>query len=283
MRLLAWFFHLMRGTAYILRKGSTLGRLPMLCCFLRIQCKGELLQLFGRNLRDEKLWKQNLHFSDYPSFLMLFGQVFLNDEYFFKSETDRPFVIDCGANVGMSIAYILSSYPQARILAFEADPDNFAILQINRERNNWQNVEILNLALQEREATVHFYARGAGSMVGSVRSQPAAGAVTVRDVQGVRLSSFIDKTVDFIKMDIEGSEEAVLEDLVESGKIGNVKEMVIEYHHHFTPGENRLGGFLSILERAGFGYHLKAPWNTPFSRIEQEQPMMIGAYREPMG
>jgi FkbM family methyltransferase len=229
-------------------------------------------------LNGRESWTHNLHFSDYASFATLFEQVFLSDDYFFQTETAEPYVIDCGANVGMSIAYVLSHYPQAHILAFEADPDNFAILQTNRERNNWQHVEILNLALQEREATVPFYSGGAGSMVGSVRS--AVGMV--REVQGVRLSGFIDQAVDFLKMDIEGSEDAVLEDLVESGKMRAVHEMVIEYHHHFTPGENRLGRFLLALEHAGFGYHLKAPWTTPFSSREQAQALMIGAYREPM-
>ena len=40
-------------------------------------------------------------------------------------------IVDCGANIGMTALYMAGRYPNARIIAVEADPQNFAILSHN--------------------------------------------------------------------------------------------------------------------------------------------------------
>jgi hypothetical protein len=67
----------------------------------------------------------------------------------------------------------------------------------------------------------------------------------------VRLSSYLDEPVDFLKINIEGAE---WEALADSGdRLQLVNEMVIEYHH--LPGLPRtLHDILSLLHRQGFEY-----------------------------
>ena len=89
--------------------------------------------------------------------------------------------------------------------------------------------------------------------------------------------------VDFLKMDIEGAEEKVLRNLLETDKLPLVKEMVLEYHHHLTPDEDRLGTFLEMLERSKFGYQLKAPLAAPFPRGEFQGMLIYGYRRELAG
>ena len=60
---------------------------------------------------------------------------------------------------------------------------------------------------------------------------------TVR-VPAVRLSRYVTKPVDFLKLDVEGSELPVLRDLVSSGTIAQIRQMVIEFHHHMSPAED---------------------------------------------
>ena len=72
---------------------------------------------------------------------------------------------------------------------------------------------------------------------------------------------------------------AILEDLIEAGKLARVRRIIGEYHHHVKPDEDRLGEFLTLLERAGFGYHLHAPLPPPFPE-RQAQNFMFSAYRK---
>jgi hypothetical protein len=81
-----------------------------------------------------------------------------------------------------------------------------------------------------------------------------------------------------LKMDIEGSEHDVLEDLVESGKLSSIRRMTMEYHHHVQRHDDRLGKLLSRLEDAGFGYHICAPLALPFPH-DETQNFMLRAYR----
>ena len=79
------------------------------------------------------------------------------------------------------------------------------------------------------------------------------------EVRGGRLSSYIQRPVDLLKIDIEGAEHRVIADLAEAGSLALVRRMIIEYHHHVEPTEDRLGEMLSRLEAAGFGYQIAAP------------------------
>src|ERR1035441_6582175 len=88
-------------------------------------------------------------------------------------------------------------------------------------------------------------------------------------VRTVRLSDYITEDVDLLKLDVEGSEMAILEDLMAAGKLERVRQIIGEYHHHVKPDEDRLGEFLSLLERAGFGYHLCAALPLPFPQRQE--------------
>jgi len=71
------------------------------------------------------------------------------------------------------------------------------------------------------------------------------------EVSCVRLRSFLTEPVDFLKMNIEGSEWDVLAD--SEDRLSNVNAMVIEYHH--LPGLPRtLHKILELLHRQGFEY-----------------------------
>ena len=84
-------------------------------------------------------------------------------------------------------------------------------------------------------------------------------------VNSRKLSQFLDRDVDLLKMDIEGAEEDVLHELATSGKLRFVKRMHVEYHHHIDPRKNALSRILKILEDNGLGYQIRtipAEWPT---------------------
>lgn len=77
------------------------------------------------------------------------------------------------------------------------------------------------------------------------------------------LSRYITDQVDLLKLDIEGAEERVLEELSQNNKLQNINQIICEFHHHIDTGIDRLSRTLKILEDAGFGYQLMAYTKTP--------------------
>ena len=43
----------------------------------------------------------------------------------------KPLLVDCGANIGASVAWFSARFPQAHIIAIEPAADNFSFLEIN--------------------------------------------------------------------------------------------------------------------------------------------------------
>ncbi len=99
------------------------------------------------------------------------------------------------------------------------------------------------------------------------------------EVAVTKLSQYINEPVDLLKMDIEGAETAVLNDLQKSEKLSLINKMIIEYHHHLEEDEDNLSSFLGTLESAGFGYQLQSKLSRPLqSKIYQD--ILIYAYRK---
>jgi hypothetical protein len=101
-------------------------------------------------------------------------------------------------------------------------------------------------------------------------------------VQQVKLSSFIDRELHFLKLDVEGAEDAVLHDLVTSGAIGKIDQMVVEYHHHIDKDEDEFSDFLGKLEESGFGYQISTsyPFDARVRRGNTFQDVQVYAYRK---
>ena len=96
------------------------------------------------------------------------------------------------------------------------------------------------------------------------------------------LSGFIEGDVDLLKLDVEGAETRVLQDLAKSGKLVSIRQMVLEYHHNL-PGERPdMSSFLRILEENQFRYQILT-----FGALEAVpegfQDLMIYACRSHVG
>lgn len=275
-----WLWRLGSNCGLIYRRGHSHGRVPILAAYLKIELKRYFLaQLLGRKMTSESVLGYQIHFFDYETFAILFEEVYVPDVYYFASSSPQPFVIDCGSNIGLAVLYFKKLYPDCKITAFEADDVTFKMLERNISANGLKNVTLVNKAVYDSKGTTTFYFAPdrPGSLVGSARHESLAKS-EAKSVETDILSDYIGGDVDFLKMDIEGAEEKVLRNLLDTDKLPFVKEMVLEYHHHLTPEEDRLGIFFEMLERSKFGYQLKAPLASPFPRGEF-QGMLIYGYR----
>ena len=214
--------------------------------------------------------------------MYLYGGVFLGGEYHFDTDCQRPFIVDCGANIGMATLYFKRLYPDCSVLAFEPNPAIADMFEWNISTNELSDVELVRAALGNScDSYVDLFLdpRLRGGLTSTTES--ASAGSTVQRVSNRQLSGHLDRHVDLLKLDVEGAEHAVLADLLESGKIDLVRRMAIEYHHHLTPDDDRLGQLLSLLEAADFGYHVSTRTRPPGRG--QYQDVSLDVYRKGAG
>jgi FkbM family methyltransferase len=230
---------------------------------------------------EENVLGAHMRVPDYPAFAGLFSEIFVRRDYSFESRSQAPLILDCGSNIGMSVLFFKQLYPESRIIAFEPDRRTFAVLQINVRKNQFMNVELHNKAVYPDDGIINFYSEPdhVGSVTMSTARERFPGrAVDCQQVEAVRLSPFIQGEVDLVKMDIEGAEGLVMQELAKAGKLKWIKEIFVEYHHHLNPLEDHLSDMLRLFEANGFGYQIHCSFKRPFTR-DEFQDIQIYAYR----
>lgn len=216
---------------------------------------------------------------DSASFVSAHKAIFQDEIYKFKTDNPKPYILDCGANIGLSVIYFKKLYPDSVISAFEPDKKAFDALKFNVNSFNLKDVELINKALWREETSIKFFSQGADGGRIALENDDK----NIVEIDTLRLKSFIDKPIDLLKLDIEGAETAVLEDSRES--LGNVKNLFVEYHS-FINKEQGLDKLLKILKEAGFRYyiqHVGVDSLHPFTKINStlgmDNQLNVFAYR----
>lgn len=215
----------------------------------------------------------------YDVLLYLFREIFLLKSYYFESNKHNPVILDCGANIGMAVLYFKKIFPQAKIVAFEPNPSAFAALQRNVQGNNLQDVTLVNAGLSNAPGRLRFYTgESAASLVGSIRQDRAEGKSVEVDV--TLLSQYIrDHKADVVKMDVEGAEWMIMEDLVATDTLHLPGQYLMEYHHQINQEAARLSVFLQMFEERGFDYNLWAQ----YEQLGTFQDVVLHFYKHDLG
>ena len=202
----------------------------------------------------------------------LFEEVFLGGEY--AVDLGRaPHIIDGGANIGLSVLYFRRRHPDSTIVAFE--PSRIAFEHLRHNAAGLERVRLEQAALGGQDGTLELWTDGTDTVHAGVHARGASDHTETVPVR--RLSPFIDRPVDLLKLDIEGAEGDVLAELVQSRAIANVASMVVEFHHHLCA--TSLGRFLSMMEGAGFGVQIATSENSPVLPPNAYQDVYVYAYR----
>ena len=207
-----------------------------------------------------------IEYVDKSSFLSMFNEIFERKIYQFQSikKDVTPFIIDCGANIGLSLIYFKQNYPNCNIVAFEPDPFIFNVLKRNIDKINNSGIELINACLDEKDGVISFFSEGSdGGRIAESNDNR-----NLIDVRAVTLYNYINKIVDFLKIDIEGAEYLVLKNIED--KLHLVKNIFVEYHS-FTNSPQQLGEILLILKNAGFRYYIETTGvksRDPYLKIE---------------
>lgn len=181
-----------------------------------------------------KIGSFSVYYRNLPELQKIKKHLFEEEEYYFKSKRRDPNIIDCGSHIGLAILYFKSIYPDSSITGFEPNIDNFKILKKNIRINNLRKVKVIHAALSDKVGLERFWRNSLGNgpwtwgdtIISGM--QKAGGGMTVVRVKGVKLSDYIVKPVDLLKLDIEGAEQKVLSEIEK--KLYLVNKIIMEFH-----------------------------------------------------
>jgi FkbM family methyltransferase len=224
----------------------------------------------AKNSLNEKMLDYKVSFPHRSIFFGLFNELFLNELYGTKKSNEELVIIDCGANIGMSMLYFKWRFPNASVVCIEPNPESIEYLKKNIEQNNLSNVSILPFALGSEEGKLPFYvdtnvkaSSGASLTKQIVLKSKQISEINV-DIK--RLSQCITGPIDLLKVDVEGSEGAVFEDLEKEQKLSHIKQIYLEYHFDGVHMKYPLSKLLSLFDRNGFRYVINSPLTFPLQK-----------------
>ncbi|MDX1463931.1 MAG: FkbM family methyltransferase, partial [Marinirhabdus sp.] len=140
-------------------------------------------------------------------------------------------VLDIGAHIGY-YTDLFSRLVQShgKVYAFEASPENYPILINNLAARRRTNVVAHHRALSDQNGVLNLYVSPGHSNHSLVEGYTEAEETV--PVQAVRLDDFLPgEKIDFLKMDVEGSEPRVLEGMRKIIQASEDLIMLVEYNY----------------------------------------------------
>jgi FkbM family methyltransferase len=214
----------------------------------------------------------------------VFSRAFAQGQYPSDHLTDLMFqlvqrgdtVLDLGAHVGtFSLA---AAALGCRVLAVEASPSNVALLEKSVSRNGFENMRVVPVAVADRAGVVQFIPDGPFGVV----CTPSANrpSVSVRAVTVDQLLADIGwQQVDFIKMDVEGSEIAAVRGMARLLARPDAPPIIYESNGHtlglFGQTINQLK---RSLEQFGYRNYLVESGRLMPVRARDLQPLVVIDY-----
>ncbi|GAA4883858.1 hypothetical protein GCM10023311_02660 [Flaviramulus aquimarinus] len=207
--------------------------------------------------------------ADGASYAFMFNEIFQEHIYKFNTSNRTPYIIDGGANIGMSTIYLKTQFPESKIVSFEPDEGIFKIFKKNIETFGFKDVSLINKGLWNEDTQLSFNSEGAD-----------AGAISFKDIKSktlntvkvVDLNPYLNQSVDFLKLDIEGAETVVLKSI--ESNLHFVERIFIEYHSYIDE-EQTIGEIVEILKKNNFRLYISAGLSSkaPFVRVNTYRDM----------
>jgi FkbM family methyltransferase len=201
---------------------------------------------------------------DSSSVNYLFKEIFIKQEYRVDNLPTNPVIFDCGSNIGTSILYFKKIYPSAKIIGFEANPSVYQLLEKNILHQGLTDVAVFPIALYNQDTELTFFTSSKNeNLTGSILHK--RGGERAIQVKAQKLSQFFApyEKVDVVKIDVEGAEWNILEDLVASQTLKKTQNYLIEYHLNIRGEQGDLSQFIKIFEDHGYGYSIRGKFGRP--------------------
>ena len=185
--------------------------------------------------RKNRRFPYNIKIRTNTSDLQCLRQVIIDQEYNINIKPKPKVIIDAGANIGLSSVYLAEKYPDAKIYAIEPDSSNF--IQLLENVAKYKNVIPINAGLWHKSCMLNVYDCGLGEWGIQVSDKEMEGK-KLSEIHAISIDDLIKKynlkNIDFLKLDIEGSEKNVLNN--SNTWIDKVNTMAVETHDRMIDG-----------------------------------------------
>jgi FkbM family methyltransferase len=170
--------------------------------------------------------------SDFMNFIQIFVRAEYAQSFYFPPQT----IIDLGSYIGLSAIYFANRFPTAKIICVEPSTDNYGMLKLNTRA--YPNVTTINTGVWSHKTKLKITNQIGGDWgniiqeVGDDESgDDTLSAISIADI----LNDYQIDKIDFLKIDIEGSEKQVFTHHTEAW-IDAVEAISCETHDRFLPG-----------------------------------------------
>ena len=187
--------------------------------------------------------------SDIP----VFKQIFMDGEYDIHINFEPKIIIDLGANIGLATAFFNNRFPKSRIIALEPDKNNFNQLLKNISSDK---IKALNLAIWSKNEDLQLIKNKKHNDWG-IQVKSISDVNYQSSVKGITMEELISlekiKSIDILKIDIEGAEEELFKGDIHWLEI--VKVLIIELHDSFIPASSN-NFFVAISKLKKFDFYM---------------------------
>ena len=235
-----------------LRRHSSFPKILLIFYYIKLRYGFSITKSNG--YKQTSIFGYQIFFNSLSGFFNIFCEIFISEDYKIDLKKKNPVIFDVGANIGLTAIYFNLLYPEAKISTFEANPETQEILLKNLE--GISNIKKYQTLLSNKIQRVNFFSSSQGALGASIYKARAGINSKKIKLKTTRLSNFITKPIDLLKMDIEGSELSILKDLYKTKKIKLIRNILFEYHYIPNSVDNNLSEIIKILENSNFIFHL---------------------------
>jgi FkbM family methyltransferase len=179
-------------------------------------------------------------------------------------------VIDVGAHFGRyTIIASKRVGPNGKVIAIEAHPQNFELLNRNIKLNNLNNIISLNYAAFSKQTTVKLYLKSdePSDAIYNTLISNRVKSTDFLEVQANTLDYLLQSNlvnlekVNWIKIDVEGAELEVLRGSI--NVLANSKDIVLLIEiHTLSDGKNHYEKIMDILNRYNFNIEFEKTYGS---------------------
>jgi len=145
-------------------------------------------------------------------------------------------IVDIGAHIGTFSVWAAQRAVSGRVISFEPDPENYALLEENKNLNGLSNLFTVNSAVAERRGKTRLFTSDYHNMTHSFFE---VGARDYFLVDTLSLADILDdyglEKVHYLKIDAEGAEYQILLN-TPAGVLRRIDKIFIEYHDYLNHG-----------------------------------------------
>jgi len=147
-------------------------------------------------------------------------------------------IIDIGAHIGTFSVWAAQKAVSGRVISFEPDPENYALLEENKDLNHLTNLHTVNSAVSETRGQVRLFTSDYHNMTHSffeegTRVNTLVDTVSLADI----LQEYGLEKVHYLKIDAEGAEYQIILNTPAS-VLRRIDKIFIEYHDYLNHGYN---------------------------------------------